>query len=60
MKEENNKKEERESEKIQSHYNVRPEFGGNGPSKLRRQFSKGMTFFLVIDAGALDLGLGTA
>ena len=28
MKEENNKKEERESEKIQSHYNVRPEFGG--------------------------------
>ena len=50
MKEENNKKEERESEKIQSHYNVRPEFGGKGPSKLRRQFSKGMTFFLVIAA----------
>lgn len=50
MKKENNKKEERESEKIQSHYNVRPEFGGKGPSKLRRQFSKGMTFFLVIAA----------
>lgn len=50
MIEEKKRQEEIEREKMQSHYNVRPEFGGNGPSKLRRQFSKGMTFFLVIAA----------
>lgn len=49
MKEENNKKEER---KVKNTIPLQCKTGiwGKGPSKLRRQFSKGMTFFLVIAA----------
>lgn len=32
------------------YYDRRPEFGRNGPSKLREKFEQGMTFFLVIGA----------
>lgn len=30
------------------YYDKRPQFGNKGPSKLRQQFSRGMTYFLVI------------
>lgn len=36
-----------------AYYTTRPKFGGNGPSKLRRQFNKGMSFFLVVAASIL-------
>lgn len=51
--EKNKNVQEKGNEKVQSHYNIRPEFGGKGPSKLRRQFNRGMTFFLVIAASIL-------
>ena len=36
-----------------AHYFNRPKLGKGGPSKLRQQFSRGMTFFLVIAASLL-------
>ena len=35
------------------YYDKRPKFGNKGPSKLRQQFSQGMTYFLVIVACVL-------
>lgn len=40
-----NKKQEK------AYYNSRPAIGKKGPSKIRQQFSRGMTYFLVIAAG---------
>ncbi len=40
-------------EERQSHYFRRPSLGKGGPSKLRQQFSRGMTFFLVIAASII-------
>lgn len=37
----------------QGHYFSRPSLGKGGPSKLRQQFSRGMTFFLVIAASII-------
>lgn len=37
----------------QAHYFSRPALGKGGPSKLRQQFSRGMTFFLVIAASII-------
>ena len=37
----------------QAHYFSRPSLGKGGPSKLRQQFSRGMTFFLVIAASII-------
>ncbi len=37
----------------QAHYSSQPKLGRSGPSKLRQQFSRGMTYFLVIAAGIL-------
>ncbi len=37
----------------QAYYSSRPKIGGRGPSKLRQQFNRGMTYFLVIAASLL-------
>ena len=37
----------------QAYYNEHPVFGKKGPSKLRQQFSRGMTYFLVVAASIL-------
>ena len=42
-----------ETEKERAYYASRPKLGMGGPSKLRQQFSRGMTFFLVIAASLL-------
>lgn len=49
-KKEENFSEQPSEKKSAAYYEKRPEFGNKGPSKLRQQFSKGMTFFLVIAA----------
>lgn len=36
--------------KSNDYYNKKPELGKRGPSKLRQQFNRGMTYFLVIAA----------
>ena len=46
------KNSESETER-QAHYFSRPSLGKGGPSKLRQQFSRGMTFFLVIAASII-------
>ena len=48
---ENNEKERKKGSA--PYYDKRPQFGNKGPSKLRQQFSRGMTYFLVIVAGVL-------
>lgn len=48
---ENSEKEQKKSSV--PYYDKRPQFGNKGPSKLRQQFSRGMTYFLVIVAGVL-------
>lgn len=45
--------EERAEEAEKAYYEKRPNLGGRGPSKLREQFSRGMTSFLVIAAAIL-------
>ena len=42
-----------EAEKERAYYASRPKLGMGGPSKLRQQFSRGMTFFLVVAASLL-------
>lgn len=42
-----------EFKKQKMHYDEKLQFGGNEPSKLRRQFNKGMTAFLVIVASII-------
>ena len=37
----------------QAHYSNPLKFGKGGPSKLRQQFSRGMTYFLVVAASLL-------
>lgn len=58
---------EEEKSREQAYYEERPIFGKKGPSKLRQQFSRGMTYFLVVAASILfyfallrlsDLSLG--
>ena len=38
------------SKEENTYYKDRPSFGRKGPSKLRQQFNRGMTYFLVIVA----------
>ena len=45
---EEQKKKEGEQEEYIPYYSRRPQFGNKGPSKIRQQFSNGMTYFLVI------------
>ena len=40
----------KESETPKGYYSNAPRIGSNGPSRLRREISKGMTFFVVIAA----------
>ena len=40
----------KESETPKGYYSNTPRIGKNGPSRLRREISKGMTFFVVIAA----------
>ena len=40
----------KEEQKEPAYYNMRPVIGKKGPSKLRQQFGKGMTYFLVVAA----------
>ena len=40
----------KESETPKGYYSSAPRIGNNGPSRLRREISKGMTFFVVIAA----------
>ena len=54
--EEEPKKEEQEKSKSssgQAYYSSRPKIRGRGPSKLRQQFSRGMSYFLVIAASLI-------
>lgn len=37
----------KESETPKGYYSNAPRIGNNGPSRLRREISKGMTFFVV-------------
>ena len=53
-----NKDRKEESEKAgkkheQAYYEERPILGKKGPSKIRQQFSRGMTYFLVVAASIL-------
>ena len=48
--ESNNKKQEKRSA---PYYESRPEFGQQGPSKLKSVFGKSLTFFVVIVSGVL-------
>lgn len=41
------------SDPSSEYYTNQPKFGTRGPSKIRQQFSQGMTFFLVIAAAIL-------
>lgn len=43
---------DRQGEAPEGYYSNAPKIGRNGPSRLRQEFSKGMTYFLVI-AGAI-------
>lgn len=43
---------DKQGETPEGYYSNAPKIGRNGPSRLRREFSKGMTYFLVI-AGAI-------
>ena len=52
MEQEKNKEQNHRQEEAGStgYYSNRPKFGNKGPSKLRQQFGKGMTYFLVVAA----------
>lgn len=50
---ENGKKERRDYGAENAYYSVRPKFGAKGPSKLRQQFGRGITIFLVVAASIL-------
>ena len=36
-----------------AYYSARPQFGAKGPSKLRQQFGRGITIFLVVAASIM-------
>ncbi len=42
-----------ENEERNGYYSAIPKLGNKGPSKLRQQFSKGMTYFLVVAASII-------
>ena len=48
-----NQKDNSSSDPSSEYYTNQPKFGTRGPSKIRQQFSQGMTFFLVIAAAIL-------
>lgn len=50
MEEEKKKRQEKETKTPEGYYSNRPQFGSGGTSKLFREFSKGMTYFIVIAA----------
>lgn len=50
---ENGKKERRDYGAENAYYSARPKFGAKGPSKLRQQFGRGITIFLVVAASIL-------
>lgn len=47
------KTQQKEEKAGQAYYSGRPRLGGRGPSKLRQQFSRGTTYFLVVAASLL-------
>ena len=51
----NNQEGGQEKEKRSDYYAKQPRFGGKGPSKIRQQFNRGMTAFLVVAASILFL-----
>lgn len=50
---ENGKREKRDYGRENAYYSARPKFGAKGPSKLRQQFGRGITIFLVVAASIL-------
>ena len=38
---------ENEKKERETYYNSKPRLGGNGPSKIRQQFNRGMTYFQI-------------
>ncbi len=48
--EEKREKEKEEEQEVSAHYSEQVNLGGGGPSVIRQQFSKGMTYFLVVVA----------
>ena len=53
MSSEKNSYEKVKTEQQKAYYNNRPNIGTKGPSKLRQQFARGMTYFLVVAASIL-------
>ncbi|MSR93146.1 AI-2E family transporter [Clostridiaceae bacterium 68-1-5] len=50
---EDKKMTEQTQEEQKAYYTAKPKLGGGKPSKLRQQFARGMTYFLVIAASIL-------
>lgn len=53
VKQEDVKEEGQGKKKRSDYYDRQPRFGGKGPSKIRQQFNRGMTAFLVVAASIL-------
>lgn len=51
--EQQNSDKKQEKEERSGYYSTIPKLGNKGPSKLRQQFSKGMTYFLVVAASII-------
>lgn len=49
--EETKKKQEKDMETPEGYYSNRPRLGSGGPSRIRQEISKGMTYFVVVAAG---------
>ncbi|MDO4311950.1 MAG: AI-2E family transporter [Eubacteriales bacterium] len=49
--EEEKKKQDKTAETPEGYYSNKPKIGNKGPSRLRREISKGMTYFVVVAAG---------
>ncbi len=50
---EKKKEEETEEDEAGSHYREQVNLGGSGPSMIRQQFTRGMTYFLVVAAALI-------
>ncbi|MCI8638294.1 MAG: AI-2E family transporter [Coprococcus sp.] len=50
MEQETNTRQKQQAKRATPYYEKRPRFGHKGPSKLRQQFSRGTTLFLVVAA----------
>ncbi len=50
---EEEKKEKKDYSSENAYYSARPKFGSKGPSKLRQQFGRGITVFLVVAASIM-------